>query len=345
MSYPKVYFDPMYLSPRPSRRRQVEPKRRLYPVEAKSNVEIEADEEVEFVQTPSRSRYKRRVQVVAKHVPVEPTPYSDFLPFFPDEPTPITKPKPEPPVVTAAPVSKSEPDPQISPFREHVQPTPQKLAPVKKTRKRKVRANHVLLVMASIVFVVGIGTALLGLKTNDEVQGQVQGASAQSDDPNETAPGLGAHVVAPHLPRYITITRLGVKSRVVKVSANAQNQLKAPSNIHDAGWYENSALPGDAGGAMLLDGHAHGPTKPGIFDKLEQLQAGDLIEIERGDGQKFSFSVVRTQSFDQNSVDMASAMVSADSAKLGLNLITCSGSYNSQTGEYDQRHIVYAVAI
>lgn len=352
MSYPRVYFDPMYLTPRQSRKRNLAPQRRMYPVQKPTAHDevVENDEPIESI--PDRSRYKRQIQVIKHHVPVEPEPYSDFLPFFEEEKVAAKKPVPE--VKQESTAARTEVAmPATPPVTKTAEPTKVKAghipAPAKTVKKKrlKLQTSHVLVAMASIVFILGVSVALLGLKTNKEVGTQVQGAatSESGEGSQEDTPALGDHIVAPHEPRYLSIAKLGVKGRVMQVGVNAQGQLEAPYNVNDAGWYRESALPGDAGGAMLVDGHAYGPTQPGIFDRLEDLQAGDQIQVERGDGKMFTFKVVKTKTFNNDNVDMASAMVSADTNRLGLNLITCSGEYDPRTGDYDQRHIVYAVKL
>lgn len=49
--------------------------------------------------------------------------------------------------------------------------------------------------------------------------------------------------------------------------------------------------------------------------------------------------------FDTKSVDMASMMLSADSKRPGLNLMTCAGQFDAKTNSYPQRLAVYATQI
>jgi len=122
----------------------------------------------------------------------------------------------------------------------------------------------------------------------------------------------------------------------------SSNQLKAPGNVYDAGWYNSSAQPGQPGG-MLLDGHISSWTTKGVFYGLNKLVSGDPIVITRGDGQTFTYKVVKTQLYDSDKVDMASLLVSQDTSKPGLNLISCSGEVIPGSSEFDKRLVVYAV--
>jgi LPXTG-site transpeptidase (sortase) family protein len=187
------------------------------------------------------------------------------------------------------------------------------------------------------------------LQTNEKVKAAAKTLSEQtdgsteSDVPSETPPegGLGSYQVSSLSPRLISIPKIDVVARTLRLGVKPNNELKAPSNIFDAGWFEGSARPGEPG-AMLVSGHVHGPTKPGVFTNLKKLVEGDRITIERGDGKKFNYRVVKVQSYDKDSVDMGAALNSAEPGKPGLNLITCDGAYD-EDGHYKKRLIVFAV--
>ncbi len=216
-------------------------------------------------------------------------------------------------------------------------------------RKFRVALPNMYVVMASVLFVCGIGVVITQLRTNNHAVAQVrkvaQTANAVAAAPDEERPdNLAAYSVPAAQPRYIRIAEIGVEARVRRLGVDAKSQLLAPANIHDAGWYEDSAKPGDAGGAILIDGHVHGPSQPGVFYDLKKLQPGSLIQLERGDGKKLSFKVVKLQSYESGEVDMAAALTPAVPGKVGLNVITCDGKLKPGTTEYQKRLIVFAVA-
>ncbi len=226
---------------------------------------------------------------------------------------------------------------------------------IEKAHKKKSinsKNNRILMSMAVFLFFVGIGVTIWQIKTNRHVAAQVQGVvNAQSKTDASGLEGLDEtestdhsnYWVPPDNPRLLNIPKISVNARVRKMGVMANGQLKSPANIFDTGWYEKSAKPTDPGGALLIDGHVHGPTKPGVFKNLSKLARGDKVQIETGAGNVVNFSVVKAQSFDANNVDMNSAMVSVDSSKLGLNIITCSGNIDDSGNHYQQRLIVYTV--
>lgn len=214
-----------------------------------------------------------------------------------------------------------------------------------KYRKPFLSMQRVAFSMATLVFLAGIGTAVIGFKTNKEVKAQVQAVSKRADVPGEDKPSdsaLANYKVNPDEPRIITISKFNIKSRIFRQGLDAKGALKAPGNVHDIGWYKDSSKPGK-NGAMLFDGHVHGPTVKGAFYQLKNLSEGDEIQVERGDGQVFTYSVVTSETKSVNDTDMRKAMLPIDQKKPGLNLITCTGKLDTKTNEYPERIVIYAV--
>jgi len=147
--------------------------------------------------------------------------------------------------------------------------------------------------------------------------------------------------VAPTLPRYLIIPKLGVDARILAVGVTANGALGTPANVFDTDWYDESAQPGQEG-AMLIDGHISSWTTRGVFYGLNTLLPGDMIDIQGGNGAIFTYKVVKTQIYDANNVDMGAALSPIDPTKPGLNLISCTGDVISGTSKFNERIIVFA---
>lgn len=187
--------------------------------------------------------------------------------------------------------------------------------------------------------------------TNQEAKKQISRGSSSSNDNREgrdetsvSGANVDKYSVAGDLPRVLTIPAIKVKTRVLPMSVKSDNQLQAPANIFDAGWYNASAKPGNPG-AILIDGHVSGPTKPGIFKKLTALRQGDIIELDNGARQKFSFAVQKVETIPLQDVDMIQLLRPYGGVAKGLNLITCGGQFNAKSQTYKSRTVVYAVAV
>jgi len=245
-----------------------------------------------------------------------------------------------------------QPTPQIAPTT----PTdirPPKAARAKLPKKRPQRQLLVMYSLAAILFTVGGLVAIGGWRANHKVAAQVEQMQKQTTKtageeqaaPSTEKPSdavVRNYAVSPNLPRYIEIAKLGVHSRVMSMSVDRKNELQAPANVYNAGWYNASAQPGQMG-AMLIDGHSGIGNFKGIFHDIGKLIAGDIITITRGDGAKFDYKVVRSETVDESKVNMSSLLVSADTAKPGLNLITCAGDQIPGTFQLKQRTMVFAV--
>lgn len=224
----------------------------------------------------------------------------------------------------------------------------------KKSRSRlhvpkvgKQRAVSALLVgMALVVFVGGIITSLHSFKLDQELSTTVSAQPALTEDEQKpTDDELNSYKVAPDMPRYIIIPSINVRARVLHVGINKEGEMQTPSKIHDTGWYKNSSKPGIGLGASIIDGHVSGATQNGVFYDLNKLQAGDVVTIERGDGSTVDYKVVRKEVTDVDKVDMNKMFKTANENKHGLNLISCTGKFESKTKTYSQRIMIFTEVI
>ncbi len=223
----------------------------------------------------------------------------------------------------------------------------------KRRRTRSIKRSPISFLMVSVavaVAICGAAVSYLGWMSNQKAPERVevlasstanQGVGVPSEEeitPNE----IINYRVAPDMPRLIKIPRLNVDARIKRLGMESNGMLTSPINVFDAGWYDGSSKPGE-NGAVLINGHVHGPTKPGVFARLNNLKQGDTVEIERGDGKKIIYQVSTTESVDQNKIDMAKVLTPIEPGKQGLNIITNSGRYDIKTNKYEQSLVVYLV--
>ena len=155
------------------------------------------------------------------------------------------------------------------------------------------------------------------------------------------------YTVDPDKPRYLSIDAIRLwNSRILPMGVNEDGALDTPRNIFDVGWYESSGKPGE-GKTIVIDGHNGGPHVYGVFKRLPDLGAGDIIVIERGDGLKYHYSVVENNEIPLSESDkyMTVAMKSPEKGKESLTLISCSGEWSQQQGTYLSRQFVRAILV
>lgn len=233
---------------------------------------------------------------------------------------------------------------------------------VRMTRRQKLKkmltGPQGLYAMAGVLILFGVFVNVHGLLANSQVasqvqtlqkQAQVKGASTVATTtgtpPSTDKPAAAAvrsYTVAPALPKYIDITSLGIHARVLSMTVDGNNELQAPYSIWDAGWYNASSQPGQAG-AMLIDGHSGIGVTHGIFHDLGKLKVGEKITITKGDNSVVTYQVVTVATVNTKDVNMSDMLVSADTTKPGLNIITCTGKQIAGTTSLDKRVLVHAV--
>lgn len=181
-----------------------------------------------------------------------------------------------------------------------------------------------------------------------DVVAEQQAREDEREELDETVPTeeeITEYVVAPDRPRYLTINKLNVaRARILPMGVKSTGELATPNNIFDVGWYESSSKPGE-GGTMVIDGHNGGPHVYGVFKYLPDLAEGDIITVERGDGQMFDYKVVENTEISLDSADdyMAVAMRSPEYGKESITLISCSGEWSWDRYTYLSRQFVRAV--
>ncbi len=224
--------------------------------------------------------------------------------------------------------------------------------PYKHKKYRRPLMPTLISAMAVVLFSFGAFAAIASIRTDKEVKAQVKGlASTKSEDdgitdglPSEDdAPvDISGYSVAPDLPRFFDIEKLGVHARIRRLGVGSNNVLKAPANIFDVGWYDGSAKPGE-NGTVVIDGHVSGPSKRGVFYNIGTLKEGDKVTVERGDGKRINYTVTGTQVYDNDKVDMPKVMTTSVAGKPAMNFMTCTGRFNVRTNQYEQRVVVFTV--
>ncbi|MCA9332404.1 class F sortase [Candidatus Saccharibacteria bacterium] len=169
---------------------------------------------------------------------------------------------------------------------------------------------------------------------------QGTGSDPSSDKPNQNA--FNNYRVAPDRPRYLRVPTKSINARVKELGLAGDGSVDAPWNVHDVGWYNGSIVPGSKNGVSLFLGHISGRTMPGVFKDIANLSAGDIIEVEKGNGEVLKYQVDKVEQYDIDSIDMAKILYEVDQGHQSLRLMTCSGKYDSKTESYGSRAVVYA---
>ena len=143
-------------------------------------------------------------------------------------------------------------------------------------------------------------------------------------------------------PNRLIIPTIGVNSAWLPLGWLANGvTMDSPPGPGDLGWYTFTAQPGTAGNAVF-SGHVDWHTgAPALFAHLAQLRGGDEIDVSRADGKMIQYHVVSSTWYPLYGTP--AAPIIATTTTPTVTLISCGGTFDQTTREYDQRLVVRAV--
>lgn len=216
--------------------------------------------------------------------------------------------------------------------------------------------------------ILGVGTVILGggvalayklieQPTEVDVPGAVTEQEPEAEAPVSDALEIPENIsaeerelaknyhVAGHLPRLLSIPRLGIYGRVTVVGKE-NGAVGSPADYRMMAWYDRSSLPGMSG-ASLIDGHGGDYYGNEIFNELVDAQVGDEIFIEMGDEKtRYVYKIVEVlwkKAGTEANNYMTTALRPVTSGEPTLTLITCAGSWSKAIGTFTHRIFVRAV--
>jgi LPXTG-site transpeptidase (sortase) family protein len=138
----------------------------------------------------------------------------------------------------------------------------------------------------------------------------------------------------------LLIPKLGVNATIKDMGLTASGAMAVPNNRVDVGWYSLGTRPGEVGSAVI-GGHNYW-NGTGVFVHLQELVIGDSLSVVSAEGVTSTFVVREMRSY--NPTDDAEGIFLSSSGT-HLNLITCSGVWDSVTNSYTERYVVFADAL
>lgn len=210
-----------------------------------------------------------------------------------------------------------------------------------KQRKSRKFGSYIGIVVAIALIAFGAIGLLWQYKMTHQpnVQINTEVVTHSTDKPDETPPEKCADV--PHnIPRQIELPDINASGCIQKVGVDQNHAIAVPNNVHVAGWYVDSSVPGEKG-VSIIDGHVSGIYSEGIFKHIAKLRTGNKIEVQFGDGSQRTFTVktVDSYSVDQTSKEQYKQLNGVESQ---LTLITCGGRFDAKTKQFDKRIVVRA---
>jgi hypothetical protein len=151
-----------------------------------------------------------------------------------------------------------------------------------------------------------------------------QPAMAPAPMPSGRVPtGLGPL----QIPLRLRIPKIKVNATVEAVGLTVDDSMDIPTNAADVAWYGLGPTPGSPG-ASVIAGHVDSKSGPAVFWSLENLQAGDTVEVDLTGGVSRQFVVKEL------------GWYAADNAPLST-IFSLDGSPRLNLRSYDKRLVVY----
>jgi hypothetical protein len=200
-----------------------------------------------------------------------------------------------------------------------------------------------MVMVAALLATITIGATACSAQTGAAVAPSV---SATSRTPSSPSPGTSsisastgkAAALGRSTPVRLQIASIGVDSTLMSLGLRSDGSMEVPTGGFPAGWYSGGPTPGELGPAVIA-GHVD-MKGPGVFYKLHEVKAGDQITVTRADGSKPVFRVTQVGEYLKD--QFPTKLVYGNIDHPGLRLITCGGTFNSQSGHYEDNLVVFA---
>ena len=195
--------------------------------------------------------------------------------------------------------------------------------------------------MAVILLLVGGACLSVALRGH---QAQLAAPARRSPSPVSTtsAPGTARvtiPVAARSVPVSLRIPAIGVSVALSSLGLNPDGTVEVPTDFQEPGWYRLGPSPGQMGSAVIL-GHVDSHLGPAVFFRLRSLAAGDEVGVTLADGVIASFVVTSVAMYPKS--QFPSQQVYGSHGNGALQLVTCGGTFDTETHSYLSNIVAYA---
>jgi Sortase domain len=209
--------------------------------------------------------------------------------------------------------------------------------------------------LAIALLLVAAGSFFLGLRGHEQpLPGPVSSpkpsrstpASPRSTtSPTETTAPTTTTSTAPAIqfalrstPVSLRVPAIALDVSLSTLGLNLNGTVQVPTDIQQPGWYRLGPSPGQDGSAVIL-GHVDSYQGPATFFKLRTLLAGDMVYVTLADGVSAQFKVTAVDQYLKTG--FPDQLVYGGNGSSSLQLVTCGGTFDTQTGHYLSNVVVY----
>lgn len=200
----------------------------------------------------------------------------------------------------------------------------------------------VLPVLASLVVLVGLSAGVAANSGAGLPGWGGSGADAPKAGPlglnTTTSPAEGDVPVAINIPDAEVDAEVELRQIV-------DGQMLDPTGPWVVSWYEQTALVGTTGNAVMSGHVDYWEVGPAVFRNVANLQPGAEIRVIGQDGATYVYAmeyIERVYVADLTAEEVNSPRLVGNTDYAALTLITCGGEFDREAGEYLSRDIIRA---
>jgi sortase (surface protein transpeptidase) len=154
----------------------------------------------------------------------------------------------------------------------------------------------------------------------------------------DTPPVATALSTVRSVPLTLEIPAIDVSVPLGSLGLNLDGTVQVPTTSQQAGWFDLGPTPGQIGSAVIL-GHVDSYLGPGVFFELRTLAPGDQVVVDLSDGVTANFTVNAVSMYSKG--QFPAQRVYGSHGSSALQLVTCGGVFDHQTGSYLSNIVVY----
>ena len=144
-------------------------------------------------------------------------------------------------------------------------------------------------------------------------------------------------------PIALQVDSVGVDAPI-ELGAVVDGAMQDPSGPWVVAWYDQLGKVGE-GGNIIMAGHVdYWNVGPAVFWDVRNLPAGDVIRVVGEDGKNYEYAVQWIERYvaAELTPEVIQNDIVGDTGEETLTLITCGGTFDPATGEYNERWVVRA---
>ena len=139
-------------------------------------------------------------------------------------------------------------------------------------------------------------------------------------------------------PTRLVIPRLDIDVAIESKGNDAEGRMEVPA-WESVAWFNQGPKPGEEGSSVIAGHYDTNTGAPATFYALSSLQPGDLMYVTDETNAVRAFKVIDIRNYAYDLFPVTEVFDDPSGHK--MNLITCSGTWDSAIGNYSDRLVVY----